>query len=64
MNQPEKLKDLMIDRSNIGTMFVLVKDGTDWTYQGLSLKGKPLCRPINSDIIIELDEEDQIKWTF
>jgi hypothetical protein len=54
----------MLDRSNIGTMFVLVKDGTDWTYQGLSLRGKPLCRPINSDIIIELDEEDQIKWTF
>lgn len=61
---PKNLKDLMLDRDNIGTQFVLVRDDSDWTYLGVSINAKPMCRPFNSDITIELNEEDEIKWTF
>lgn len=58
------LKDLMVDRENIGTQFVLSKDDTNWTYLGVSVNAKPMCRPVNSDITIELDDQDEIKWIF
>lgn len=63
-DNPKTLKDLMISRNYIGSLFVMVSDSSDWTYAGISVNGKPLARPINSDMVIELDEKDEIKWIF
>jgi hypothetical protein len=63
-DNPKKLRDLMTNRSYIGSLFVLVNDSSDWTYVGVSVNGKPMARPINSDMICELDEDEEIKWVF
>ena len=61
---PTKLSDLMKKQSHIGSIFVLVEDNTDWTYQGISASGKPLCRPFNSQHLLELDKDAKIKYVF
>lgn len=62
-NDPQTIRDLM-HLSYIGSMFFLVEDGSDWTYVGVSTSGKPLCRPFNSAMILELDPDKSIKYVF
>lgn len=62
-NEPKTVRDLM-HPSHVGSLFVIVEDQSDWTYVGISTSGKPLCRPFNSDMIMELDPEKEIKYVF
>lgn len=63
-NDPTTIKDLMNEDRYLGSYFVLVEDGSDWVYLGISTSGKPLSRPINSALIMELDSEKEIKYVF
>jgi hypothetical protein len=63
-NDPKTVRDLMISDRYIGSLFVLVEDGSDWSYQGISTSGKPMGRPINSALIMELDPEKEINHVF
>ncbi len=63
-NEPKTIRDLMSTDAHLGTLFVLVEDGSDWTYQGISTSGKPLCRPFNSALLMELDPNKAIKYVF
>jgi hypothetical protein len=62
-NEPKIVRDLM-HPSHVGSLFVIIEDQSDWTYVGISTSGKPLCRPFNSDIIMEIDPEKEIKYVF
>lgn len=62
--EPKTLRDLMVSRRFIGSLFVLREDDSDWSYQGVSANGKPMARPFNSDIIVEMDEDKEIKYVF
>jgi hypothetical protein len=61
---PKTLKDLIGVSYFLGALFTLCEDNTDWTYLGVSSSGKPLCRPINSELVIELDPDKAIKNVF
>jgi hypothetical protein len=63
-NDPKTIRDLMTSEIYIGSMFVLKDDLSDWSYQGVSTSGKPMCRPINSALIMELDPEKEITHVF
>lgn len=63
-HDPKTLRELMESRSNIGALFVLVNDQTDWTYVGISTNGKPMARLINSHLVLELDPNEEIRWVF
>jgi len=62
-SEPKTVRDLM-HPSYVGSLFVIVEDQSDWTYVGISTSGKPLCRPFNSDMIMEIDPEKEIKYVF
>lgn len=61
---PKTVEELMNNMSHIGSIFVLVEDGSDWHYVGSSVSGKPLCRPFNSELVMELDPSKEIKYVF
>ncbi len=63
-HDPKTLKELMDSESNIGSLFVLVNDQSDWTYVGVSTNGKPMARLINSDLVLELNPDEEIRWVF
>lgn len=63
-NFPMTIRDLMSDRKNVGSIFVLVRDDSDWNYVGVSTDGKALCRPFNSEIVTELDPSEAIRYVF
>jgi hypothetical protein len=63
-SDPKTVRDLMTSDRYIGSLFVLVEDGSDWSYQGISTSGKPMGRPINSALIMELDPEKEITHVF
>lgn len=63
-DDPKTIRDLMQSAKYVGSLFVLVEDDSDWSYVGISTFGKPLCRPYNSDIIVELDPDKSIKYVF
>jgi len=63
-NEPKTIRDLMTSDAHLGTLFALIEDGSDWSYQGISTSGKPMCRPFNSDLLMELDPEKDIKYVF
>jgi hypothetical protein len=63
VHSPKSLKDFMIDRTFIGTLFFDPNELL-WTYVGVSANGKPLCRPENSDIVQELNDDLVVKWLF
>ena len=63
VNAPRTLKDFMIDRTFIGTLFFDPNELL-WSYVGVSSNGKPLCRPENSDIVQELNDDLILKWLF
>jgi hypothetical protein len=63
-NEPKIVRDMMQSSSFVGSLFVLCDDDSDWIYVGISTSGKPMCRPFNSDIIMELDPEKRIKYAF
>jgi hypothetical protein len=62
-NEPKTVRDLM-HPSHVGSLFVIIEDQSDWTYLGISTSGKPLCRPFNSDMIMEIDPDKEIKYVF
>ncbi len=61
---PKTIRDLMTSDRYVGSLFVLVEDSSDWSYQGISTSGKPMGRPINSALIMELDPEKEINHVF
>jgi hypothetical protein len=63
-NDPKTIRDLMQSSIHVGSLFVIVEDDSDWSYVGISISGKPLCRPFNSDIVMELDPDKVIKYVF
>ena len=63
-NEPTKIRDLMDGNKFLGSFFVLVEDGSDWVYAGMSTSGKPLARPINSALIMEQDPDKDIRFVF
>ena len=63
-NEPTKIRDLMDGDRFLGSFFVLVEDGSDWVYSGMSTSGKPLARPINSALIMEQDPDKDIRFVF
>ena len=62
-SDPKIIRDLM-HPSYVGSLFVVIEDRSDWTYVGISTSGKPLCRPFNSEIVMELDPEKEIRYVF
>jgi hypothetical protein len=60
---PDTLQKLMSDRSYLNSLFV-DSDGLGWSYLGISSNGLPLCRADNSELILELPINTQIKWLF
>lgn len=62
--EPKIIKDLIDSNKHLGAMFVLLEDGSDWTYQGVSSSGKALCRPFNSPLLMEISSEKEIKYVF
>lgn len=63
-NRPTKIADLMDSMSYVGSIFVLCEDETDWTYEGKTPSGKAMCRPLNSQFLLELSPEKEIKHVF
>jgi hypothetical protein len=63
-NDPKKVSSLMSSSRHLGCVFVLAADGSDWVFVGVSTSGKPLGRPIASDLIMELDPEAEINYVF
>lgn len=63
-NDPKTVGDLMGNRNHVGCIFVLEEDGSDWNYVGSSTSKKPLCRPFNSDLVMELDPDKRIRYVF
>lgn len=63
-NDPSTIGDLMKTRDYIGSIFVLVEDESDWNYVGISASGNPLCRPFNSDVVMEMDASKAIRYVF
>jgi hypothetical protein len=63
-SDPKTVGELMNSKGHIGSIFVLVEDGSDWHYVGSSLDGHPLCRPFNSELVMELDPSKEIKYVF
>jgi hypothetical protein len=63
-NDPKTIRDLMQSSSYVGSLFVMIEDESDWSYVGISTSGKPLCRPFNSDLILEQDPDKAIKYVF
>ena len=62
--EPKFIGDMMSNDTHIGALFVICEDLTDWTYQGISVNGKPMGRPINSALIMELDPAKEIRYVF
>ena len=63
-DEPKFVSDLMAQNRFMDCFFTLTEDGTDWTYLGVSSNGKALCRPINSNLVMEINAEKQIKYAF
>jgi len=63
-NDPKTVRDLMTGERYIGSLFVMCEDLSDWSFVGISTSGKPLARPINSALVMELDPEKEIKYVF
>jgi hypothetical protein len=63
-NDPKTIRDLMSSDRYIGSLFVIVEDRSDWSYVGVSTSGKPLGRPINSALVMELDPDKEITHVF
>ena len=63
-NDPKLISDLMCGDRYLGSFFVICEDSSDWTYLGVSTSGKPLGRPINSALVMELDPEKEIRFVF
>lgn len=63
-NEPKTVRDLMTSDRYLGSLFVIREDASDWSYVGISTSGKPLARPINSALVMELDPEKEIKHVF
>lgn len=63
-NDPKTVRDLMVSDRFLGSLFVLSEDSSDWSYVGVSTSGKPLARPINSALVMELDPEKEITHVF
>ncbi len=63
-NEPKTIRDLMTSSSYVGSLFVISEDRSDWSYVGVSTSGKPLGRPTNSELVMELDPEKEIRYVF
>jgi len=63
-HEPKTVRDLMTSDRYLGSFFVMHEDASDWSYVGISTSGKPLARPINSALVMELDPEKEIKYVF
>lgn len=63
-SDPKTVRDLMASDRYLGNMFVLCEDSSDWSFVGVSTSGKPLARPINSSLVMELDPDKEIKYVF
>jgi len=61
--EPKTLRDLMNGKNYIGALFADM-DGVGWSYLGISVNGKPMCRPDNSMVVFELEASQKIKWLF
>lgn len=63
-NHPQTLRDLMEHSAHLGSLFVLCEDDTDWQYLGKSPSGKAMCRPFNSELVLEISPDKSIKYIF